>query len=98
MIREVKSQTPVVIEYRGNPKRYVAVILNAIDRGRLTYDGASNSEQTIRALATLIDVISPKTGKVLSVETLVSYEKKEHTGDFTDYREGDFDELNRIVS
>jgi len=44
-------------------------------------------------LATLIDVISPKTGKALSVETLMSYEKKEHTGDFTDYREGDFDEL-----
>ncbi|MFS2667574.1 hypothetical protein AAH091_20630 [Candidatus Bacteroides intestinigallinarum] len=93
MIREVKSQTPAAIEYRGNPKRYVAVILNAIDRGRLTYDGASNSEQTIRALSTVIDVISPKTGKPLSVETLVSYEKKEHSGDFKDYCEGDFDEL-----
>uniref|UniRef100_UPI003458B0BD hypothetical protein n=1 Tax=Bacteroides sp. TaxID=29523 RepID=UPI003458B0BD len=93
MIREVKSQTPAVIEYRGDPKRYIAVILNAIDHGRLTYDGASNSEQTIRSLATVIDVISPKTGKVLSVETLVSYEKKEHSGEFTDYCEGDFDEL-----
>ncbi|MEW9602916.1 hypothetical protein [Bacteroides sp. L008] len=93
MAREVKSQTPAIIEYRGNPKRYISVILNAIDHGRLTYDGASNSEQTIRSLATLIDVISPKTGKALSVETLMSYEKKEHTGDFTDYREGDFDEL-----
>ena len=61
LIREVKSQTPAAIEYRGNPKRYVTVILNAIDRGRLTYDGASNSEQTIRALSTVIDVISPKT-------------------------------------
>ncbi|MBD3591730.1 hypothetical protein HC965_20510 [Bacteroides sp. GM023] len=93
MIREVKSQTPAIIEYRGDPKRYIAVILNAIDHGRLTYDGVSNSEQTIRALATVIDVISPKTGKVLSVETLVSYEKKEHSGEFTDYCEGDFDEL-----
>ena len=93
LIREAKSQTPAIIEYRGDPKQYIAVILNAIDHGRLTYDGTSNSEQTIRSLATVIDVISPKTGKALSVETLVSYEKKEHSGEFTDYCEGDFNEL-----
>ena len=68
--------TPVTIEYRGNPKQYVSVVLDAINRGRLTYDGIANCEQTFRALASVVDVISPKNGKTLSVETLVSYEKK----------------------
>ena len=68
--------TPVIIEYRGNPKQYVSVVLDAINRGRLTYDGIANCEQTFRALASVVDVISPKNGKTLSVETLVSYEKK----------------------
>ena len=69
--------TPVTIEYRGNPKQYVSVVLDAINRGRLTYD-----EQTFRALASVVDVISPKNGKTLSVETLVSYEKKKRAGEF----------------
>jgi len=70
--------TPVIIEYRGNPKQYVSVVLDAINLGRLTYDGVANCEQTFRAL----DVISPKNGKTLSVETLVSYEKKKRAGEF----------------
>lgn len=70
--------TPTVIEYRGDPKRYVSVILGAIDRGRLTYNGDANCEQTFRSLSSVIDVISPKNGKALSIETLVSYEKKEN--------------------
>ena len=74
--------TPTVIEYRGDPKRYVSVILGAIDRGRLTYNGDANCEQTFRSLSSVIDVISPKNGKTLSVETLVSYEKKERAGEF----------------
>lgn len=68
--------TPIIIEYRGNPKQYVSVVLDAINLGRLTYDGVANCEQTFRALASVVDVISPKNGKTLSVETLVSYEKK----------------------
>ena len=79
--------TPTVIEYRGDPKRYVSVILGAIDRGRLTYNGDANCEQTFRSLSS---VISPKNGKALSIETLVSYEKKERAGEFSDYSEGDF--------
>lgn len=55
--------TPTVIEYRGDPKRYVSVILGAIDRGRLTYNGDANCEQTFRSLSSVIDVISPKNGK-----------------------------------
>ena len=50
--------------------------------GRLTYDGIANCEQTFRALASVVDVISPKNGKTLSVETLVSYEKKKRAGEF----------------
>ena len=73
---------PVIIEYRGNPKQYVSVVLDAINRGRLTYDGIANCEQTFRALASVVDVISPKNGKTLSVETLVSYEKKKRAGEF----------------
>lgn len=94
MARGLKSQTPTVVEYRGDPKMYVSIILNAIDRGRLTYDRAANCEQTIRALAKVIDVVSPRTGKTLSVESLVSYEKKERSGDFTEYSEGKFDKLD----
>ena len=74
--------TPVIIEYRGNPKQYVSVVLDAINLGRLTYDGVANCEQTFRALASVVDVISPKNGKTLSVETLVSYEKKKRAGEF----------------
>ena len=74
--------TPVIIEYRGNPKQYVSVVLDAINLGRLTYDGVANCEQTFRALASVVDVVSPKNGKTLSVETLVSYEKKKRAGEF----------------
>ena len=81
------------MEYRGNPKKYVSTILNAIDRGRLTHDKVANCEQTIRALANVIDVVSPRTGKTLSVESLVTYQKKERSGDFTEYSEGNFDQL-----
>lgn len=80
--------TPPIIEYRGDPKRYVSVILGAIDRGRLTYNGDANCEQTFRSLSSVIDVISPKNGKALSIETLVSYEKKERAGEFSDYSKG----------
>ncbi len=66
-------------------KQYVSVVLDAINLGRLTYDGVANCEQTFRALASVVDVISPKNGKTLSVETLVSYEKKKK-------RAGEFEE------
>lgn len=82
LTREMSHLTPVTIEYRGNPKQYVSVVLDAINRGRLTYDGIANCEQTFRALASVVDVISPKNGKTLSVETLVSYEKKKRAGEF----------------
>lgn len=83
--------TPTVIEYRGDPKRYISVILGAIDRGRLNrIMETQNCEQTFRSLSSVIDVISPKNGKALSIETLVSYEKKERAGEFSDYSEGDF--------
>ena len=91
LIREEEQMTPTVIEYRGDPKRYVSVILGAIDRGRLTYNGDANCEQTFRSLSSVIDVISPKNGKALSIETLVSYEKKERAGEVSDYSEGKFE-------
>jgi len=91
LVRELESHTPATIEYLGDPKQYISVVLAAIDHGRLTYDGVANCEQTFRSLANVIDVISPKNGKVLSVETLVSYEKKERSGDFKDYSEGNFE-------
>ena len=67
------------------------MVLAAIAHGRLTYNGIANCEQTFRSLASVIDVISPKSGKVLSVETLVSYEKKKCSGEFTDYLEGNIE-------
>lgn len=82
LTREMSHLTPIIIEYRGNPKQYVSVVLDAINLGRLTYDGVANCEQTFRALASVVDVISPKNGKTLSVETLVSYEKKKRAGEF----------------
>lgn len=91
MVREAESRTPSTIEYRGDPKQYISVVLAAIDHGRLTYDGVANCEQTFRSLASVIDVVSPKNGRALSVETLVSYEKKERSGDFTDYLDGNFE-------
>ena len=84
----LEHMTPPIIEYRGDPKRYISVVLGAIDRGRLTYNGDANCEQTFRSLSGVIDVISPKNGKALSVETLVSYEKKERAGEFSDYSKG----------
>jgi hypothetical protein len=97
LIREEEQMTPTVIEYRGDPKRYVSVILGAIDRGRLTYNGDANCEQTFRSLSSVIDVISPKNGKALSIETLVvmvSNEEERLTqraGEFSDYSEGKFE-------
>ena len=84
--------TPTVIEYRGDPKRYVSVILGAIDRGRLTYNGDANCEQTFRSLSSVIDVISPKNGKALSIETLVSYEKV--PGSFQIIRKGNSNKMS----
>lgn len=86
--------TPTVIEYRGDPKRYVSVILGAIDRGRLTYNGDANCEQTFRSLSSVIDVISPKNGKALSIETLVSYEKKNVPGSFQIIRKGNSNKMS----
>lgn len=94
MVRELDNRTPTVVEYRGDPKIYVSTILHAIDKGRLTYDGVANCEQTFRALAQLIDVVSPKKGTTLSVDTLVSYEKKERSGDFSEYSDGEFARLS----
>ena len=93
LIRETKSEIPASIEYLGDPKRFIAIILRAIDQKRLTFNGTANSEQTIRYLATVIDVISPKTGKVLKIETLVSYAKKIHAGEIEGCKEGEFDWL-----
>lgn len=94
LIREEEQMTPTVIEYRGDPKRYVSVILGAIDRGRLTYNGDANCEQTFRSLSSVIDVISPKNGKALSIETLVSYEKKERAGEFQIIRKGNSNKMS----
>ena len=93
MILQTKSEIPASIEYLGDPKRFIAIILRAIDQKRLTFNGTANSEQTIRYLATVIDVISPKTGKVLKIETLVSYAKKIHAGEIEGCKEGEFDWL-----
>lgn len=87
----MNSEIPADIEYKGDPKRLIAVILQAIDGKRLTFNGVANSEQTIRKLATVIDVISPKTGKVLKADTLVSYAKKIHAGEIEGFREEEFD-------
>ena len=86
------------MEYLGDPKRFIAIILRAIDQKRLTFNGAANSEQTIRYLATVIDVISPKTGKVLKIETLVSYAKQIHAGEREGCKEGEFDWLGCQVA
>lgn len=86
----MKRQTPTLMVYRGDPKKYVSLILDAIDQGNLTYDGVANCEQTIRALASVLDVVNSKNDKTLSVESLVTYGKKERSGEFTEYSEGNF--------
>lgn len=43
------------IEYQGDPKRYIFVVLAAIDHGRFTYDGVANYEQTFCSLVPVID-------------------------------------------
>ena len=88
-----KRSRRYLLAYLGDPKRFIAIILRAIDQKRLTFNGTANSEQTIRYLATVIDVISPKTGKVLKVETLVSYAKKIHAGEIEGCKEEEFDWL-----
>ena len=65
LTREVSHLTPVIIEYRGNPKQYVSVVLDAINRGRLTYDGIANCEQTFRALASVCRCDKLRMGKRL---------------------------------
>ena len=51
LTREMSHLTPVIIEYRGNPKQYVSVVLDAINLGRLTYDGVANCEQTFSCVS-----------------------------------------------
>ena len=72
--------TPTVIEYRGDPKRYISVILGAIDRGRLTYNGDANCEQTFRSLSSVIDVI--RTGKRLVSKRWSRMRRKNVPGSF----------------
>lgn len=55
LVREAELRMSANIEYRGDPKQYISVVLAAIDHGRLTYDGVANREQTFCSLVPVID-------------------------------------------
>lgn len=90
-MQETERLVPIRLQYHGDPKRFISVLLKAIDEGRLLYDGHPNFSHTLRILSTVIDVMSSTTGQALSPETIQSYAKKEHNGDFVEYYDGVFD-------
>lgn len=79
--KELKQQEPVCLEYRGNVKDFVGVLLDWIDRGVLLCNGVANCEKTFRTLADII-VVKNEKGKHISTETLISYEKKMRAGEW----------------
>lgn len=80
--RELLQLAPDKIDYRGCPKAYVRLVVKAIEQGELTYHGLRNYERIFRVLSSVIEVTNADNGKVLSVETLVSYEKKLRAGEW----------------
>lgn len=77
----MKQQEPVCLEYRGNVKDFVGVLLDWIDGGVLLCNGVANCEKTFRTLADII-VVKNEKGKHISTETLISYEKKMRAGEW----------------
>lgn len=77
----MKQQEPVCLEYRGNVKDFVGVLLGWIDGGVLLCNGVANCEKTFRTLADII-VVKNEKGKHISTETLISYEKKMRAGEW----------------
>lgn len=80
--RELVQLAPDQIDYKGCPKAYVRLVVKAIEQGMLTHDGVRNYERIFRVLSSIIEVTNAGNGKRLSVETLISYEKKLRAGEW----------------
>lgn len=80
--RELVQLAPDQIDYKGCPKAYVRLVVKAIEQGTLTHDGVRNYERIFRVLSSIIEVTNAGNGKSLSVETLISYEKKLRAGEW----------------
>ena len=76
-----KNDTPARVEYYGNPKAVTRMLVKLIEQGKLRYNGVENYTQIIHSLASVIDVVNVKTGKIVSRETLLSYAKWIRTGE-----------------
>ena len=67
-----KNDTPVRVEYYGNPKVVARVLVKLIEQGNLRYNGEDNYSRT---LTSVVVVVNESTGKIMSGESLVSYVK-----------------------
>lgn len=70
-----KNDTPARVEYYGNPKVVARTLVKLIEQGKLRYNGEDNYSRIIHSLTSVIDVVSVKTGKIVSRETLLTYVK-----------------------
>ena len=77
-----KHDTPVRLEYRGNPKDFTRGVVKLVEDKKLHFDGTDNYAQIIHSLASIMDVINAKTGKTISRETLLSYVKFQRAGEW----------------
>ena len=76
-----KNDTPVRVEYYGNPKVVARVLVKLIEQGKLRYNGEDNYSRIIRTLTAVVDVVNESTGKIMSGESLVSYVKWIRSGE-----------------
>lgn len=85
LIRQIrqaeKHETPVRLEAYCDPKEFVFFIVDLVEQNILCYNGTDNYTQIIRTLALVVDVVNPATGKILSVESLLSYVKRKRPGE-----------------
>ena len=70
-----KNDTPVRVEYYGNPKIVARILVKLIEQGKLRYNGEDNYSRIIRSLTSVVDVVNESTGKIMSGESPVSYVK-----------------------
>ncbi len=78
---EEKHDTPVRLEFHGDPKIFTHFIIRLVQNKRLFYNGTDNYTRILRELSSILDVINIETGKMVSPESLLSYVKRERAGE-----------------
>jgi hypothetical protein len=78
---EEKHDTPVRLEFRGDPKIFTHFIIRLVQTKRLLYNGTDNYTRIIHELTSVMDVINMESGKMISPESLHSYVKRERAGE-----------------